>query len=439
MNRFRATFSTSLSSLQPALRLPLANGVAPMPTSDRDLLAALKAEEPSRRRRIWDVSGDLHCSIIGTCLSMGELRQVLLKLGVDGVDKESDHAIHANGVALAAKHSPAAKLLNKALDRRHRVVLNQFDKATTDAELRRLWEAAVQRGEVPGAYWAVLTHPAASDSLIRHVFGEVHMLSHLVGAANRADIRRLSQLEAEKSELEAKVARQQAQLRDAIVARDATIRNLNELLVKAIATGRVEGDAARSTDVERATLAKLVEDLERRLSTETRRRTRADERIATLEARLSGERDLRAAAQAQAEVLREELTALEAAMAETARSEEAEADAAADLGGLSLLYVGGRADQVGRMRAAAERCGASLTHHDGGVEASSGLLPGLIQRADAVLFPVDCVSHQAAWAVKRLCRQGDKPFMPLRSAGLGSFLAALRDPTIIGLCRAVGA
>src|SRR5215471_5696474 len=227
MSRFRTTFSTSLSPAQPPLRLPSWNG-ALAPASDADLLQALAANQPARRTRIYDLSGTLHCSIIGTCLSTAELRQLLLKLEVDGARDASDHDLHAKGVLLAGKPSPAAKLLTKALDRRHKVALSQFDKAKTAADLRRLWDAAVQRGDIPGAYWAVLTHPAATDALVRHVFGEVHMLSHLVGAANRADIRRLSQLEAERAQLETKVARQQAQLRDAIVARDAMIRNLND-------------------------------------------------------------------------------------------------------------------------------------------------------------------------------------------------------------------
>jgi hypothetical protein len=59
--------------------------------------------------------------------------------------------------------------------------------------------------------------------LLRDVFAEVHMLSHLVGAANRADIRQLRLLEEEKAELEAKVARQQQQLLSAIASRDTTI------------------------------------------------------------------------------------------------------------------------------------------------------------------------------------------------------------------------
>ena len=96
------------------------------------------------------------------------------------------------------------------------------------------------------------------------------MLSHLVGAANRADIRRLRELESENAALQEKVARQQRQLRDAVVTREATIANLNEMLGKAMAAeqqDRVVSGA--SDDVERATAASLVADLRRRLASES--------------------------------------------------------------------------------------------------------------------------------------------------------------------------
>jgi len=35
----------------------------------------------------------------------------------------------------------------------------------------------------------------------------------------------------------------------------------------------------------------------------------------------------------------------------------------------------------------------------------SGRLPGLISQSDVVLFPVDCISHDAMQAIKALCRQ----------------------------------
>jgi hypothetical protein len=72
-----------------------------------------------------------------------------------------------------------------------------------------------------------------------------------------------------------------------------------------------------------------------------------------------------------------------------------------------------------------ERAGGVLLHHDGGVEHSMTLLPGLVSRADCTVFPVDCVSHDAMGLVKRQCRQSAKPFMPLRTSSLASLLAGL--------------
>ena len=201
-----------------------------------------RAEEcigaPPGRRKIWDFATHLHCSIIGTCLSTAELRHILIKVGRQGAATASEHDLHASGVLVASQRNEGAKLLHKALDRRHRVSINRFDKAKTAEAVRAAWKEAVQRGDIPGAYWAALSHPATNDVLLREIFADVHMLSHLVGAANRADIRRLRQLEDENAQLEGKVGRQQQQLRDAIVSRDATIRELRGALEERIMRDR---------------------------------------------------------------------------------------------------------------------------------------------------------------------------------------------------------
>jgi hypothetical protein len=182
---------------------------------------------PVRRTKIWEFNTNLHCSIIGTCFSTAELRQVLKKLGLASPDN-TDHELHGAAVTLAGRHDKATKLLNKALDERHRVAINQFAKVSTEEAVRSLWRDAVRRGEIPGAYWATLTHPVASRNVIRDAFGEVHMLSHLVGAANRADIRRLCQLEEENAELRARLDRQQAAFREAVITRTRPFRNCAE-------------------------------------------------------------------------------------------------------------------------------------------------------------------------------------------------------------------
>lgn len=109
---------------------------------------------------------------------------------------------------------------------------------------------------------------------------------------------------------------------------------------------------------------------------------------------------------------------------------------AARLDGVVLLYVGGRPNQVAHMRAVVEQSGATFLHHDGGVENHPNLLAGLASRASLVLFPVDCISHDAANIVKSLCRQTGKRFIPLRSASVTSLLTALHAPEVTKLAEA---
>jgi hypothetical protein len=378
---------------------------------------------PARRTRIWEFNTHLHCSIIGTCLSTGELRQVLKKLGVASPDS-TDHELHGAAVSLAGRHDKAAKLLHKALDERHRVTIHQFAKATTEEAVRTLWREAVRRGEIPGAYWATLTHPATTQAIIRDAFGEVHMLSHLVGAANRADIRRLCQLEADNAELRTRLDRQQLALRDAVVTRDARIQELSNALTQRIAAepSATGGDC----DV----LRQLVADLERRLTSETRRSKALAEKLTAATTAVAEAQAARAKAEREAEGLCRELDAIAASLPAGADDDARATTPDTRLDGMTLLYVGGRPNQVAHLRAAAEQSGADFLHHDGGIEHHLNLLAGLTSQADLVLFPVDCISHHAAHAVKQLCRQGGKRFVPLRSASATSLLAALRQPDL---------
>src|SRR5262249_4392292 len=87
---------------------------------------------------------------------------------------------------------------------------------------------------------------------------------------------------------------------------------------------------------------------------------------------------------------------------------------------------GGQTGHVAGLKEVAERFAARLIHHDGGIEDRNPQLAGMMSQANIVFFPVDCVSHDAMQAVKRLRRQAANPYVPLRSAGLGSFLASLQ-------------
>lgn len=402
-----------------SLRSAAATTALTQPFEIRPLAPILTAREASpRRTKIWEFNTNLHCSIIGTCLSTTELRQVLRKLGRAPADS-TDHELHGIAVTLAGRHDEPARRLHKALDHNHKLAVSQFAKASTEAEVRTMWRDAVKRGDIPGAYWATLTHEATTPVLIREAFGEVHMLSHLVGSANRADIRRLRVLEDERAELAEKLEQLQVAMHDALTTRDAQINQLHAKLTECNLPARNEPDPD---------LRAQVTELERRLAAETQRRCHLEKRLAAAQDVAAAERAARDAAEQDAQALRHELDAVEASLAPV-EDDATPAGTAPEiaLNGSVVLYIGGRPNQVAQMRAVVGGLSGTLLSHDGGVENHSTLLPGLTSRSDLVLFPVDCISHEAANAVKALCRQAGKRFIPLRSASVTSLVAALQD------------
>ncbi|MCJ2049486.1 hypothetical protein [Methylobacterium sp. J-070] len=289
--------------------------------------AADPADKP--RDRIWELAESLHCSIVGTCLTNAEARAILAKLGRPDVRTISEHRLHGEIVQIAGRKDGGARLLQKTLDRRHEREIARFDEARTPDAVRALWKASRERGEIPGAYWAAITHPATDWPLVQDIFGEVHMLSHLVGQSNRADIRRLHHLEEE-------LARRD----EAIIARDERIM--------ALMSERDDLDRrTRAVETERLVpVATAVESpctraLEARLARETAHATALEERLAVLAKaaeRLST--DL-ASEIARRSVAERELAALEAALEEPTAI-VADDRASGWLDGRVILYVGGR-------------------------------------------------------------------------------------------------
>ncbi len=384
--------------------------IKPQPTDAASALSTTR-----HRLKLWEISGVFHCSIIGTCLTTSELRRVMAKVASADLAGFNDHALHTDAVNLCGQRNTGSKLLQKSLDQRHQTVIKRFAAARTEAAVMALWDDARRAGDIPGGYWAVLTHPDVGPVGLRQAFGDVHMLSHLVGAANRADIRRLTALEQENAGLLAKVERQQTRLQEAITARDTTIRRLS-----ALAAIQIKAAATPDDDGALADLRHLVADLHSRLASDSSRRERLERRLKdAAEACRTWQREAERAAEDRAGLERE-LAALNRHFAEPSASPVDRA-----LPSQTVLYVGGRPGSVQQIREALAAAGGVLLSHDGGQHDHASLLPGLISQAERVVFPVDCVSHDAALTVKRVCRQHGKPWLPLRSSGLASFLVAL--------------
>ncbi len=71
---------------------------------------------------------------------------------------------------LAGRRDAGAKMLQRALDRRHEPAIKQYAKAKDEDALRRLWDVSMRSGDIPGAYWALLSHAAATETIVKKAF-----------------------------------------------------------------------------------------------------------------------------------------------------------------------------------------------------------------------------------------------------------------------------
>ena len=390
-----------------------------LPRRGNDLAPLVVTDAKGRRSKIWDIAPSLHCSIIGTCLSAAELRQFFAKLGDTDARAASDNILHGRGVRAAGKHDQIGKLLNKMLDNRHEASIRRFAKASSAAQVRELWLEAFEQGNIPGGYWAVLTHPATDRPLVEDAFGQVHMLSHMVGSSNRVDITRLRTLERELGERDEKILRQEARLSESSRERAELLRKVEGLEMEVR-----RREAVEQTTAELISGAVTTSALLQRLDTEKARSGTLAARVTELEGQVEKARKFAAALNRQNDQLQREIMTLDAELKiDDADVRGAKVDR--DLDGVTVLYVGGRPGLIDQLKAVVTKRGGTLLSHDGGIDENLAMLPGLISRADATFFPMDCVSHSAVGHIKKCCRDGHKPFTPLRTASVASFIAAI--------------
>ena len=371
----------------------------------------------NNRRKIWELSSAWHCTVVGTCLTLADLRGLARKLNVRTLPGYSiDYQLHGLFVKEAEQDKKPGKMLNKLLDKRHAASIRKVRVMDTEYELRGFWARALDDGDIPGPYWAILSHPATSEELGEKMFADVHMLSHLVGASNRANISKLNEVQEQIVDLDQKFSRQQRQHIKSLENRDQIISKLRmeirDFQVTSTSTPKpYKYLNPLPSPHSFSSLHKNISELSEKLHLSNNIIKKEEEKIKNLEAFVLE--------------LREENADLEGIVLQ-AHKDGGQREPI-DLNGQCLLYVGGQRRTVHRLRDLVQDWNGKFIHHDGGLESSINELASAVNRADTIIFPVDCVSHSAANKVKRLCQQSMKPFITLRTSGVGSFVSGLRD------------
>lgn len=407
-------------------------------------------------KRIWEIEKCYKCCLVGTCLTRSELRVLARERVFALMPGLDDYQLHTEFIRLSNQADGAGKALHKYLARKYQQQTRRYRQAATDEAVRALWDRDLAEGKLDGAWWSVLTHPAASEELVARLYGDLHMLGHdslnqyhrdrLVRDRLRAKVAMLEevlgserttfrkekrQLHEELLALDKTVAGRAALEKENGALRDET-RRLSQHLQE-ILDGR--GPAPHHQE-EIDDLRQINNGLVGRIDQLTGDLAALKEQLAAALGHLRDMERLRSRLERHEAEQAREIAALEGLLVRHIEQEVACSRCAdqhtSNCPGLSLcgktvLYVGGLHNMIPHYRQLVEQCGGRFLHHDGGKEASRTLLPKMLTTADAVLCPIDCVSHDACNCVKKMCKKFQKPFVLMRSAGLSSLAKGLTE------------
>lgn len=408
-----------------------------------------------RRKKLWEISSNYHCSIIGTCLRRSDLHRLARKKLFRMEAGASTYQIHTSLVSRAGTRNSQSRAMYKLLESRYRIAIKRYAVLKDDEEIQRTWERDLQCGAVAGAYWAIMTHPVITQELRSIIYGQSHMMSHDLFSDYQQD-RRLDEELRNKAVL----------LEEVLVSERLHHRTIRSDLEREIAVlKKSSNDSVALTEVNRElqkrnallqselselSLSRRFDELKQQL-TETREHNAGlCGEIDELTRKIASSLDLSRSSsksfdelkkrnkrlEHEKEELQQENISLEAAVfakmntansCATCKDQDSKRCPGPDLCGKTVLYVGGLHKMIPHYKQLVENHGGQFIHHDGGKEVSRNILPRMLGSADAVLCPVDCVSHDACKCVKKICKRYQKPFVMMRSSGLSSLAKGLSD------------
>ncbi len=365
----------------------------------------------SRRRRLWELPRNAFCPVLGSCLTIERLRQLIEKM-LRGPVPGDDYELHSSAVAECAQRGPIAERLQRELDERYALAIQQGRRRRHRDELAQHWSGAKAEGaEVGAALWVTLTHPRCDEALQEQVLKDIHMLQHQIGSGVRVDVGRMQALVKENgvlsralasvqervtrlmAEKSAQIERQQAELvrlRAEVIARDSLVDQLRGDLR--------DLDERVPTLRSRVELGRRLEDQQSRIHDLERRLLQTEQRAVHWEERWHAQQMLQAA----------EGPVSDGAEEGPVLGDGQPAGGAQALRDKAILCVGGRAASVPVYRRLVETCGARFLHHDGGEEEGTGPLEASLAAADLVICQAGCISHGAYWRVKDHCKRTGK-------------------------------
>jgi hypothetical protein len=385
----------------------LCNSPAPTPAEGSDPASG------TRRRRLWQLPTQAHELLLAMSFAPEVLRReaerVLgrMRHGIC-VLRGCDADVLYSVVHDMAKRNPLSEAFQKRLDGAHAPTIRRFAGMRGAGALQDAWRAALDAEHMPGALWALLTHPLGADLETRALYdARAWVFAHgrrsvaLLQAHQQADDR-LHAAQQQLAALRARLLAQQQQAEEALRQARAEAARLSGELARRQQIACAD-PAARQTPLQAPDIGEPVTEVQDQ------------------------------ATGPKAEVSRPAVPALPFGSPNATRQHTAPPPHTAlsvpaspvTVHGRRVLCVGGIQHAVARYRGRIEKLGGQFEHHDGGIEDSVQALEGRLSRADLVICQAACINHDAYHRIKRHCERTGTPCMYLDRPSLSRLDRAL--------------
>jgi hypothetical protein len=94
-------------------------------------VAHMELPEKQKRIKLWELDHSYHCAIIGTCLTMSEVKKLLRSFHID-INHVSSYEIHTTIVTLISSNDFPSKKTQNYLDKKFKAALQKTKKMQTD-------------------------------------------------------------------------------------------------------------------------------------------------------------------------------------------------------------------------------------------------------------------------------------------------------------------
>lgn len=397
-----------------------------MQSTNLQLFDKNKKNNYSGIKPVWEIDTPFKCAVIGTCLSVQDLKKILKKVGTC-IKHLNAYQVHRTVMENMGSENKVSRKVDANLKHKFRKELSEFG-SLEESEFEAAWKLHFEKGNISALLWIAATRSDLSEQCLEQVFGDIHMLSHQNvndACTHKQQLARQQEANkrlAEKIERARRLARRFKKERDTLEGGFNEVHGAYETLKREKAqiqeglSGSEQNKLVCDLRAENSKLQAMVKEYEEEILNYTHKIELLKDQNTKLVCDLKMQQRLNQELKKQVDKMVEQMSSL---------NQCNEQCPAFDLCARRILIVGGITKLQAYYRKLIEERGGIFEYHDGYMNGGKRGLEGRVRRSDIILCPVNCNSHNACLSLKKLCQKLNKPVQMLSSASLNAISQAL--------------